>query len=53
MSAKSESIEFKQGERTRMVIIYFTENECKILGKAAGRAQLYSCFAIALPGGKA
>ena len=49
---KSESIEFKQGQRTRMVNIYFTENECKIAGKAARQAQLYSCFTIVHPGGK-
>ena len=49
---KSESIEFKEGDTTRYAIINFTENECKIFGAAARRAQLYSCFAIVLPGGK-
>ena len=49
---KSESIEFKEGETTRYAIINFTENECKIFGEAARRTQLYSCFAIVLPGGK-
>ena len=49
---KSESIEFKEGDTTRYAIINFTENECKIFGEAARRAQLYSCFAIVLPGGK-
>ncbi len=49
---KSESIEFKEREGSRWAIIDFTENECKIFGKAAKRVQLYSCFAIVHPGGK-
>ena len=48
-----ESFEFLESEgHVTDAVINFSSEECKVSGRAARQAILYSCFAIIYPGGK-
>ena len=47
-----ESFEFLESEGHNDAVINFSSEECKVSGRAARQAILYSCFAIICPGGK-
>ena len=47
-----ESVEFLESEGHNYALINFSSEECKVSGRAARQAILYSCFAIICPGGK-
>lgn len=47
-----ESLEFLESEGHNDAVINFSSEECKVSGRAAKQATLYSCFVIVYPGGK-
>ena len=47
-----ESVKFLESEGHNYALINFSSEECKVSGRAAKQATLYSCFVIVYPGGK-
>ena len=47
-----ESVKFLESEGHNYALINFSSEECKVSGRAARQAILYSCFVIVYPGGK-